>query len=131
MSVTTVALRAPLVLVPGFRLDEQLRGKAETSAGLPPDVSQIVHDLNRLKAGVAVTVNPAGGKYKPSLLVHTRTYRIRLEATNRGTGYLVKHIDPLRLADHARLARSCLVVRPPAWHMVFELKAVPTGSDAQ
>ncbi|MEV5200148.1 ATP-binding protein [Streptomyces sp. NPDC053720] len=131
MPITTIALRAPLVLVPGFGLDEQLRSKAVSSAGLPPDAAQIVHDLNQLKAGVAVSVNPAGGKYKPSLLVHTRAYRIRLEATNRGTGYLVKHIDPLRLTDHARLARSCLVVRPPVWHMVFELRAVPTGSDAQ
>ncbi|WP_089106459.1 DEAD/DEAH box helicase [Streptomyces hyaluromycini] len=131
MSVATITLRAPLVLVPGLGLDEQLRAKAESSAGLPPDVSQIVHDLNQLDGGAAVSVSPANGKYKPSLLVHTRTYRLRLEATNRGTGYFVKHIDPLRLADHARLARSCLLVRPPAWKMVFELRAVPEGSDAQ
>ncbi|MEW2163718.1 AAA domain-containing protein [Streptomyces sp. NPDC007084] len=131
MSLITVALRAPLVLVPGLGLDEQLRAKSETSAGLPADVSRIVHDLNQMGAGVATIVSPARGKYKPSLLVHTRTYRMRLEATNRGTGYFVRHIDPLRLADHGRLATSCLVVRPPAWHMVFELKAVPTGSDAQ
>ncbi|CAM5593269.1 DNA2/NAM7 helicase helicase domain-containing protein OS=Streptomyces fumanus OX=67302 GN=GCM10018772_67360 PE=4 SV=1 [Streptomyces fumanus] len=63
--------------------------------------------------------------------MHTRAYRLRLEATNRGTGYFIKHIDPLRLADHARLARSCLLVRPPSWRMVFELRAVPDGSDAQ
>ncbi|WKX73541.1 DEAD/DEAH box helicase [Streptomyces sp. XD-27] len=131
MSVATVALRAPLVLVPGHTLDEQLRTKAESSAGLPPDVSRIIHDLNQLEGGAAVSVSPSNGKYKPSLLVHTRTYRLRLEATNRGTGYFVKHIDPLRLADHARLARSCLLVRPPAWRMVFELRAVPEGSDAQ
>ncbi|MCX5337523.1 DEAD/DEAH box helicase [Streptomyces sp. NBC_00140] len=131
MSVSTIALRAPLVLVPGLGLDEQLRTKAESSAGLPPHISQIVHDLNQLEGGAAVSVSPANGKYKPSLLVHTRTYRLRLEATNRGTGYFVKHVDPLRLADHARLARSCLLVRPPAWRMVFELKAVPEGSDAQ
>ncbi|GAU69159.1 putative helicase [Streptomyces sp. NBRC 110611] len=131
MSVTTVALRAPLVLVPGIRLDEQLRTKSESSAGLPPEVARIVHDLNELGSGAAVSISPGNGKYKPSLLVHTRTYRLRLEATNRGTGYFVKHIDPLRLADHARLARSCLLVRPPAWQMVFELRAVPQGSDAQ
>ncbi|MFJ5029925.1 DEAD/DEAH box helicase [Streptomyces sp. NPDC088560] len=131
MSVTTVALRAPLVLVPGHGLDEQLRAKAESSAGLPPAVSQIIHDLNQLEHGAAVSVSPGTGRYKPSLLVHTRTYRLRLEVTNRGTGYFVKHIDPLRLADHARLARSCLLVRPPAWRMVFELPAVPEGSDAQ
>ncbi|MGW2630564.1 DEAD/DEAH box helicase [Streptomyces chattanoogensis] len=131
MSFTTVALRAPLVLVPGHTLDEQLRTKAESSAGLPPDVSQIIHDLNQLNGGAPVSVSPGNGKYKPSLLVHTRTYRLRLEATNRGTGYFVKHIDPLRLADHARLARSCLLVCPPAWRMVFELRAVPEGSDSQ
>lgn len=131
MSVTTVALSAPLVLVPGIRLDEQLRTKSESSAGLPPDVTQIVHDLNQLEGGAAVIVSPGNGTFKPSLLVHTRAYRLRLESTNRGTGYFVKHIDPLRLADHARLARSCLLVHPPAWHMVFELKAVPEGSDAQ
>ncbi|MFF0669650.1 DEAD/DEAH box helicase [Streptomyces tendae] len=131
MSVATIALRAPLVLVPGLGLDDQLRKKAESSAGLPPDVSQIVHDLNELEGGAAVSVSPANGKYKPSLLVHTRAYRVRLEVTNRGTGYFVKHIDPLRLADHARLARSCLLVRPPSWRMVFELRAVPEGSDAQ
>lgn len=131
MSVTTVALSAPLVLVPGIKLDEQLRTKSESSAGLPPDVAQIVHDLNQLEGGAAVIVSPGNGTYKPSLLVHTRAYRLRLESTTRGTGYFVKHIDPLRLADHARLARSCLLVRPPAWHMVFELRAVPEGSDAQ
>ncbi|MFD5190336.1 DEAD/DEAH box helicase [Streptomyces sp. NPDC058357] len=131
MSVTTVALSAPLVLVPGIKLDEQLRTKSESSAGLPLDVTQIVHDLNQLEGGAAVIVSPGNGTFKPSLLVHTRAYRLRLESTNRGTGYFVKHIDPLRLADHARLARSCLLVHPPAWHMVFELKAVPEGSDAQ
>ncbi|MDG9715570.1 DEAD/DEAH box helicase [Streptomyces sp. DH24] len=131
MPVTTVALRAPLVLVPGHALDEQLRAKVASSAGLPPSVSQIIHDLNQLERGVAVSVSLGNGRYKPSLLVHTRTYRLRLEVTNRGTGYFVKHIDPLRLTDHARLARSCLLVRPPAWRMVFELPAVPEGSDAQ
>jgi hypothetical protein len=131
MSVTTVALRAPLVLVPGIALDEQLRTKAESSAGLPPGVPQIVHDLNQLGGGAAVLLDPGNSRYKPSLLVHTHTYRLRLEATKRGTGYLVKHIDPLRLADRARLARSCLLVRPPAWKMVLELRAVPEGSDAQ
>ncbi|MEU1627096.1 AAA domain-containing protein [Streptomyces sp. NPDC020096] len=130
MSVTTVALRAPLVLVPGITLDEQLRTKAASSAGLPPDVPQIIHDLNQLD-GAAVRIDPGNSQYKPSLLVHTRTYRLRLEATKRGTGYFVKHIDPLRLADRAHLARSCLLVRPPAWQMVFELRAVPEGSDAQ
>lgn len=131
MSAVTVVLRAPLVLVPGLRLDEQLRTKSQSSAGLPPDVTQIVHDLNELPSGVAVSLSPGTSKYGPSLLVHTRAYRLRLEATKRGTGYFVKHIDPLRLADHARLARCCLLVRPPAWQMVFELKAVPEGSDAQ
>jgi hypothetical protein len=131
MSAVTVVLRAPLVLVPGLKLDEQLRTKSRSSAGLPPDVTRIVHDLNELRSGVAVSLSPGNGKYRPSLLVHTRAYRLRLEATNRGTGYFVRHIDPLRLADHARLARSCLLVRPPAWQMVFELKAVPEGSDAQ
>ncbi|WP_416974259.1 DEAD/DEAH box helicase [Streptomyces sp. 4F14] len=130
MSFATVALRAPLVLVPGLGFDDQLRAKNESSAGLPPHVSQIVHDLNQLGAA-AVSISPASGRYRASLLVHTRTYRLRLEATKRGTGYFVKHIDPLRLADHARLARSCLLVHPPAWRMVFELRAVPEGSDAQ
>jgi len=130
LSVATLTLRAPLVLVPGLGLDDRLRAKAETSAGLPPHVPQIVHDLNQL-GSAAVSLSPANGRYKPSLLVHTRTYRLRLEATNRGTGYFVKHIDPLRLADHARIAQSCLLVRPPSWQMVFELRAVPEGSDAQ
>ncbi|MEH0421078.1 hypothetical protein [Streptomyces sp. B21-083] len=86
MSIATVTLRAPLVLVPGRGLDEQLRTKAESSAGMPPHVSQIVRDLNQLEGGAAVSVSPANGRYKASLLVHTRTYRLRLEATNRGTG---------------------------------------------
>ncbi|MGA4847124.1 AAA domain-containing protein [Streptomyces sp. G5(2025)] len=131
MSLTTVRLSAPLVLIPGLSLDEQLRAKAETNAGLPAGIPQIVRDLNELEGGVAVSLSEGNGKYKPSLLVHTRAYRLRLEATRRGTGYFVKRIDPLRLADHARLARSCLLVRPPSWRMVFELRAVPEGSDAQ
>ncbi|MEU6388306.1 AAA domain-containing protein [Streptomyces sp. NPDC046939] len=131
MSFATVALRAPVVLVPVPGLDAQLRTKARGSAGLPPDVPRIVHDLNALEDGAATILSPAQGRYKASLLVHTRTYRLRLEPTHRGTGYLVKHIDALRLADHARLARSSLLVRPPAWHMVFELPAVPAGANAQ
>lgn len=131
MPVATVALSAPLILVPGLRLDEQLRTKSQSSAGLPLDVSQIIHDLNELGGGAAVSVSSGNGKYKPSLLVHTRTYRLRLEVTKRGTGYFVKHIDPLRLADHARLAHSSLLVRPPSWRMAFELRAVPEGSNAQ
>ncbi|GAA4787665.1 DEAD/DEAH box helicase [Streptomyces ziwulingensis] len=131
MSVATVALPAPLILVPGFSLDEQLRRKAGTSAGLPAAVPQIVDDLNRMAGGAPAHLSPANGKFKSSVLIHTRTYRLRLEMTHRGTGYLVKSIDPLRLADHARLARSCLLVRPPGWRMAFELKAVPEGSDAQ
>ncbi|MFI9227857.1 DEAD/DEAH box helicase [Streptomyces rimosus] len=131
MPVATIALRAPLVLVPGFSLDDQLRQKAANSAGLPPDIPQIINDLNGLDGGAAAYVSPASGKFHASLLVHTRTYRLRLEATKRGTGYFVKTIDPLRLADHARLAQACLLVRPPAWKMVGELKAVPEGSDAQ
>ncbi|MGX1759289.1 DEAD/DEAH box helicase [Streptomyces lydicus] len=131
MSVATVVLPAPLVLIPGFSLDERLRHKAETSAGLPADVPQIVDDLNRMEGGAAAHVSPASGKFKASLLVHTRTYRLRLEVTHRGSGYFIKTIDPLRLTDHARLARSCLLVRPPAWQMAFELRAVPEGADAQ
>ncbi|MFI6644042.1 DEAD/DEAH box helicase [Streptomyces sp. NPDC050504] len=131
MSIATVALRAPLVLVPGIGLDDRLRAKAASSAGLPSDISQIVHDLNGLEGGAAVRLVAAKGKYKASLLVHTRTYRLRLEATNRGTAYFIKHIDALRLKDHSDLAGACLLVRPPAWKMVFELRAVPEGSDAQ
>lgn len=131
MSVHPVALGAPLVLVPWSDLDNQLRTKAGASAGLPSGVPQIVHDLNQLTGGAAVIVSPANGRYNASLLVYTRTYRLRLEATKRGTGYFVKHIDPLRLADHARLARSCLLVRTPVWQMVFELRAVPEHADAQ
>ncbi|MFH8790968.1 DEAD/DEAH box helicase [Streptomyces sp. NPDC017941] len=131
MSVATVALPAPLVLVPGMSLDERLRQRAGTSAGLPADVLQIVTDLNRMEGGAPAHISPASDRFKASLLVHTRTYRLRLEVTRRGTGYFVKTIDPLRLADHARLARSCLLLRPPAWHMVLDLTAVPEGSDGQ
>ncbi|NGO46691.1 DEAD/DEAH box helicase [Streptomyces ureilyticus] len=131
MSLATVALRAPLVLIPGFSLDDQLRKKGETCAGLPPSVGRVAHDLNQLHSGAAVLLDPGRANYSPSLLVHTRTYRLRLEPTKRGTGYLVKSIDPLRLSDHARLSRSCLLVRPPSWQMVPELRAVPDGSDAQ
>ncbi|CAM5385588.1 DNA2/NAM7 helicase helicase domain-containing protein OS=Streptomyces fumanus OX=67302 GN=GCM10018772_67360 PE=4 SV=1 [Streptomyces fumanus] len=131
MSAATVVLRAPLVLVPGLKLDEQLRSKSRSSAGLPTEVPGIVDDLNQLPDGVAASLDLGHSRHRPSLLVHTRAYRLRLEATNRGTGYFIKHIDPLRLADHARLARSCLLVRPPSWRMVFELRAVPDGSDAQ
>ncbi|MEV0279594.1 AAA domain-containing protein [Streptomyces sp. NPDC050610] len=130
MSVVTVSLRAPLVLVPGYSFDEQLRKKAGTGVGLPDSVDRVLADLNALRGGVAALLDVGGDATKPSLMLHTRNYRLKLEPTDRRTGYLIRFIDPVRLSDHARLAQSCLVVRPHGWRLALELRGLPDDADA-
>ncbi|KAB8162218.1 AAA family ATPase [Streptomyces sp. 3MP-14] len=131
MPLVTVDLRLPLVLVPGKRLDDQLLARSRTWRGLPGSLDDILRDLNQLAEGAPAFIDPGDTRFRASLVVHTHAYRIRLVPTDRGTGYFVRSVDPLRLADHARLAHSSLLVHPPHWAMVLELREIPDGSSAQ
>ena len=129
MTSSTLELASPLVLVPGGSLDKQLRDKARIHPGLPA-VEQLARDLGALRNGVPARLDEGGGGRGPSLLVHTTAYRLRLYPTDRGTGYFVSAVDPVRLRDHHELAKSCLLVRPPAWRLVFGVRDIPQDADA-
>ncbi|MFD0314768.1 DEAD/DEAH box helicase [Streptomyces flavalbus] len=131
MSLATLDLTSPVFLVPGNSLERQLRDKARVHPALPAhDVQQIAADLGSLRDGVPARIDEGGGGRDASLLLHTASYRLRLFPTNRGTGYVVGAVDPVRLRDHNELARSCLLLRAPAWHMMFNVRAVPLNADA-
>ncbi|RPF33173.1 DEAD/DEAH box helicase [Streptomyces sp. TLI_185] len=125
----TLDLARPVVLVPGSSLERQLRDKARLHPGLPSAVGRIAQDLSALKNGVPARIQEGGGGRDASLLVHTAAYRLRLYPTNRRDGYRLAGIDPVRLRDHNELTRSCLLVRPPQWQLVLELREIPHGSD--
>jgi hypothetical protein len=129
MTFSTLELTSPVVLVPGGSLDKQLRDKTRIHPGLPA-VEQLARDLSALGKGVPARIDEGGGGRGPSLLVHTSAYRLKLYPTNRGTGYIVSGIDPVRLRDHNELAKSCLLVRPPTWRLVFGVRDIPQGADA-
>ncbi|GAB2842011.1 hypothetical protein GCM10027074_05540 [Streptomyces deserti] len=131
VSFATLDLPHPVVLVPGQSLDKQLRDKARLHRALPAqDVGQIARDLTALAGGVPARIDEGGGGRDPSLLLHTSAYRLRLYPTDDRRGYFLGAIDPLRLRDHHELARSCLLVRPPGWQLVFTFREIPQGSDA-
>ncbi|TQJ87862.1 DEAD/DEAH box helicase [Streptomyces sp. SLBN-31] len=128
MSFVTVDLPGPVMLVPGGSLDRQLRDKSQLHPGLPTSVTRIAHDLSALGSGVPARIEEGGRG--TSLLLHTAAYKLRLYPTDRGTGYFLASVNPVRLRDHNELAGRCLLVRPPRWHLVPELREIPQGAEA-
>ncbi|WP_410610964.1 DEAD/DEAH box helicase [Amycolatopsis sp. lyj-109] len=119
-----------VVLVPGKSLDAKLQRQRRDHPGLPAGIGQVAADLAARSEGVPATLSPPLRQGDdPSLLLHTHTYLVRLFATKYGDAYTIAAIDPIRLKDHDRLARGCLLLRT-RWHTVFEHREIPAGSSA-
>jgi ATP-dependent RNA/DNA helicase IGHMBP2 len=132
MSSRIVKLPGHLVLVPGKSLAGNL-SSARRSPHLPAGLDQVKRDLDAMTAesGVPATVSePRQAGKGRSLLVYGRTYVLRLFPTDRGGGYIIAAITPLRLTDHHRLAEACLKLRPAGWETRFELRQIPAGASA-
>ncbi|MFF3326311.1 DEAD/DEAH box helicase [Streptomyces sp. NPDC002889] len=128
----TVDLPGPIILVPGASLEGHLRQKAQDHPGLPTDPLRLASDLKHRVDGAPATFSEprrAGGDW--SLLVHGGTYLVRLFLSKRHQGsYMIATVDPLRMRDHHRLSRGCLLLRPTDWQVCYDLREVPQGSDA-
>ncbi|GAA1989858.1 DEAD/DEAH box helicase [Amycolatopsis minnesotensis] len=125
----SVTLSGPIALVPARSLDARLREQDEGFPGvLPNGVTQVVADFNARPRGVAATIAAPSNGGDRSLLLYTSAYVVRLYASGRGDAYTVASIKPLRLTDHDRLAKGCLLVRAH-WHAMFELRQVPQNAD--
>lgn len=123
-----VELRVPTFLVHGRWLVESIRKCRDERPEFPSGFDQIVADLARLPSGVpAVLTERADGGH--GLQLHTYTYVLRLSTTKDGDGYWVNSMHPLRLPDHDRLARGCLLLRA-AWRPVLEPHQIPNGVSA-
>ncbi len=126
-----VALPRWVVLVPAKSLDGRLQRQRRDHPGLPAGIGQVAADLAARPEGVPATVSPPQRPgADPSLLLHTHTYLVRLFVSRDGDAYTIAGITPIRLQDHDRLARGCLLLRT-AWHTVFEHREIPPGSSAQ
>lgn len=127
-----VSLAGEIVMLPGGSLDGQLRQLRADGRAVPGDIAQIHADLNSRRS-VSVTVDqPRSPGRDPSLLVHGPTYVIRLylrrNLGDNGDAYTIAAITPMRLRDHDRLARGCLLLRPVSWRVVYTPRDIPDGS---
>lgn len=125
-----VAMVGEIVMLPGRNVDGQLRQLVAEERNVPGDIGRIQQDLNN-RQSVSVTVDPPrspGGD--PSLLVHGSTYVLRLHLRQRGDAYTIAAVMPLRLRDHDRLARGCLMLQRVRWRMVYTPVDIPRGSDS-
>jgi ATP-dependent RNA/DNA helicase IGHMBP2 len=131
MTVRRVPFGAPLVLVAGSGLLAKFEALADRQ-GFPRSPYDVQRDLNELTAagGVPVTLSePLPGKADWSVLVYTRRYVVRLFVTKRhADAYTVASVAPLRLTDHQRLARACLLLRPSGWQVVGSTRDIPQGA---
>ena len=119
-----------VVLVPGKQVDGRLQRQRRDHPGLPAGVGQVAADLAARRDGVPVTLSPPRRQGDDwSLVLHTHTYVVRLFVSRYDDAYTIAAIDPIRLEDHDRLARGCLLLRT-TWHMVFEHRQIPAGSSA-
>jgi hypothetical protein len=126
--VRVVNVAGEIVMVPGRSLDGQLRRLAADRARVPVDIRAIQADLSG-RQSVSVTVdNPRSSRRDPSLLVHGSTYVMRLYLRERGDAYTVASVTPLRLRDHDRLARGCLLLQQVGWRMAYTPLEIPAVS---
>jgi len=131
MPLQVVTLPGRIILVPGRSTEGRMRQLARDHPGTPADPGQLAADLNARVDGVPVTFSePRPGGDDWSLLVHGRTYLVRLFLTKRfQDAYTIAAVHPLRMKDHHRLAQGCLLVRAHGgWAAVLTQQQIPRGS---
>ncbi|WP_410622310.1 DEAD/DEAH box helicase [Amycolatopsis sp. cmx-8-4] len=125
-----VDLRGRISLVPGKSLDARLLQQSKDHPGIPVGVGRIAADLTSRPDGVPATLSEPFRKGSDwSLLLYTHAYVVRLFVSGDGDAYTIAGINPLRLDDHDRLARGCLLLRTN-WHLAFGYRQIPAGSSA-
>lgn len=131
-----VSVPGTFVLIPGRNLETRHRKQIQDHLGVPGSLTEIEADLNARDC-VSVTFDaPRRQGDDPSLLVHGSTYAMRLFLRNNGgysripDSYTIAAVVPLRLRDHHRLARGCLLVRHAQWLVVSDVYGIPPNSDS-
>ncbi|WP_067461376.1 DEAD/DEAH box helicase [Actinomadura macra] len=134
MTFRPARLPGPLTLVPSDRLSGKTRALALDHPHLLPmaDPGRLVQDLNAMPDGVAATFDEpkrAGGD--PSLVLYLPSCTIRLFLTPKyKDAYSIVSVNPIRMYDHQRLARGCLLIRPAQWRLAFDVHSIPRPSDS-
>lgn len=128
-----VSVPGTVVMIPGRNLETQHRRQAKDHPGVPGSLTEIQADLNARDC-VSVSFDaPRKPGDDPSLLVHGSTYAVRLFLRNNSRvpdSYTIAAVSPLRLRDHHRLARGCLLVRHLQWLVVPDAFGIPPNSDS-
>jgi hypothetical protein len=120
-----VDLPAMITLVPSTKLENTLHRQAKDHPELPRGVGQVLADLTGRHDGVPVTFRePRQPQGDWSLGLHLGSYIVWLFQTRRQDAYTIAAISPLRLRDHDRLARGCLLVRA-GWHVATDYRQIP------
>ncbi|PPK61869.1 AAA domain-containing protein [Actinokineospora auranticolor] len=126
MPIRVVDLPTPLHLAPHDTTLLRLRQLAEDHPRLPAGLDQIATDLAALRDGVPATVHePRYPGQDPDVRLYTGAYVLVLHPARSGRGFLVGSVQPIRLDDHHRLVRSCLLVRTPLWQFVPDERRLP------
>lgn len=124
-----VNLRGEIVMLPGGSLDGQLRRLLAEGRDVPVDIRQLQADLAGRQT-VSVTVDqPRSPDRDPSLLVHGSTYVLRLYLRPHRDAYTIASVWPMRLRDHDRLARGCLLLQGVRWRVAYTPLDIPRGSN--
>jgi hypothetical protein len=130
-----VSVPGTFVLVPSRNLETLHRTQARDHPGIPCSLTEIQADLNARDC-VSVTFDaPRRDGGEPSLLVHGSTYALRLflrnaKNTRNPDAYTIAAVYPLRLPDHHRLAKGCLLVRHARWLIAPDVFGIPPNSDS-
>ena len=128
-----VPVPGTFVMIPGRNLETQYRRQVQAHPGVPGSLSEIQADLNARDC-VSVTFDaPRRRGDDPSLLVHGSTYAVRLFLRSNARipdSYTIAAVLPLRLRDHHRLAKGCLLVRHAQWLVVPDAFGIPPNSDS-
>ncbi|HSA49385.1 MAG TPA: hypothetical protein VLH10_04635, partial [Yinghuangia sp.] len=130
MTVNTVPLPGPVVLVPGRSLEAQLDGNGDPGPGVPRDPEEIVADLNSRPDGVPLTVTPPQGKRGAGMVAYATGYVVKLSPGARRDCYFINGVHPMTMQHHRALTEGYVLVKPSSWQFVHAPGAVPRGTDA-
>ncbi|MGW5648764.1 DEAD/DEAH box helicase [Saccharopolyspora sp. NPDC003752] len=118
-----VPVTGPIHLIPGNDLQEKLRQRESKSPLLPTGPEQIIRDLSRRSDGL-VPATVAMGRGKGRLYLYTYGYVVDLGLSRDERFFWINGAAPFTLRHHAKLARSCLLLRSK-WRVKNWIKELP------
>ena len=122
LSPEVLDVPVPVALVPGLKLPQRF-GVARREYPYLPEPPTLIHELNRLNAGAGVPVSVDDDK--PWIRLYVERACIAVRVSGHGDAFSIEFIEPMRLSNHGRLARSSLRLRTAAWSYFPELRLVP------